>query len=39
MQDNPTHDLDLARRIALEAEHLGGRAYYVGGCVRDRALG
>lgn len=39
MQDNPTHDLDLARRIALEAEHLGGRAYYVGGCVRDRVLG
>ena len=39
MQDNPTHDLDLARRIALAVEHLGGRTYFVGGCVRDRVLG
>lgn len=39
MQDNPTHDLDFARRIALAVEHQGGRTYFVGGCVRDRVLG
>lgn len=39
MQDYPMHDLDMARRIALEAGRVGGRAYFVGGCVRDRVLG
>lgn len=32
-------DLQTARRIAQEAEGLGGRAYFVGGIVRDRLCG
>lgn len=33
------HDLYVARAIARRAAELGGRAYYVGGCVRDDLLG
>lgn len=33
------NDLLTARRIAQEAEKLGGRAYFVGGIVRDRLCG
>ena len=32
-------DLETARRIAGCAAALGGRAYFVGGCVRDRIMG
>ncbi len=32
-------DRDIARQIALAAEAAGGRAYYVGGCVRDALRG
>lgn len=32
-------DLQMARAIARRAAALGGRAYYVGGCVRDGLLG
>lgn len=32
-------DLRMARAIARRAAELGGRAYYVGGCVRDGLLG
>ena len=34
-----TDDRALARRIAALAAREGGRAYYVGGCVRDALLG
>lgn len=33
------HSLQTAQRIAAAAADLGGRAYYVGGFVRDRLLG
>ena len=33
------NDYRMAEAIALAAEKLGGRAYYVGGCVRDPLLG
>ena len=39
MNHDPNRDLDLARRIALEAQALGGRAYFVGGYVRDQVMG
>ena len=32
-------DRAMARRIALKVSELGGRVYYVGGLVRDEALG
>ena len=32
-------NMDIEKRIAEEVERAGGRAYYVGGCVRDRLLG
>ena len=32
-------DMEAARAIARQAAALGGRAYYVGGFVRDRLLG
>ena len=32
-------DRVMARRIALKVGELGGRVYYVGGLVRDEALG
>lgn len=32
------NDQELAQRIALEIEAINGRAYYVGGCVRDSLL-
>ncbi len=32
------NEIKLAQSIAAEAEKNGGRAYYVGGCVRDRLL-
>ena len=32
-------DIALARAIAQKAQSLGGRAYFVGGYVRDAALG
>ncbi len=38
MQDQ-MHDRALARQIAQAVADRGGRAYYVGGCVRDRLLG
>ncbi len=38
MQDY-TRDRALARQIAQAAADRSGRAYYVGGCVRDRLLG
>lgn len=37
--NRPEQDRKLACRIAQEAARLGGRAYYVGGCVRDAVLG
>ncbi|MBQ9083864.1 MAG: tRNA nucleotidyltransferase [Clostridia bacterium] len=37
MQDQ-LHDRALARQIAQAVAERGGRAYYVGGCVRDRLL-
>lgn len=39
MHHNPECDLDIARRVALEAESLGGRVYFVGGYVRDHVMG
>ena len=35
----PEGDRQLARAIAAEAARRGGRAYYVGGLVRDGLLG
>ena len=32
-------DRAMARRIALKVAEMGGRVYYVGGLVRDEALG
>ncbi len=32
-------DLDIARMLAERAAQQGGRAYFVGGCVRDRIMG
>lgn len=32
-------EIDIARKIATEAEALGGKVYFVGGCVRDELLG
>lgn len=32
-------DRQMAERIAMQAAQLGGRAYYVGGCVRDSLSG
>ncbi|MBQ6946546.1 MAG: tRNA nucleotidyltransferase [Clostridia bacterium] len=34
-----TRDRQLAREIAIKAARLGGKVYYVGGCVRDDILG
>ena len=36
---DPARDMEAARAIARQAAALGGRAYYVGGFVRDRLLG
>ena len=36
---DPVRDMEAARVIAWQAASLGGRAYYVGGFVRDRLLG
>ena len=36
---DPVRDMEAARAIARQAAALGGRAYYVGGFVRDRLLG
>ena len=32
-------NLEMAKKIASEVERAGGRAYFVGGCVRDALLG
>ena len=32
-------DLALARQLAKQVSHQGGRAYFVGGCVRDKLMG
>ena len=37
--EQTNRDRAMAERIAREAEKLGGRVYYVGGCVRDALLG
>ncbi len=34
-----TRDVQLARKIAEAVERAGGRAYYVGGVVRDQIMG
>lgn len=31
--------MTIFERLALKVENAGGRAFYVGGCVRDKALG
>ena len=33
------NNYDLAVQIAKKVEEIGGTAYFVGGCVRDSALG
>ena len=33
------NDISLAKKIAQKAAALGGRVYFVGGCVRDRLMG
>lgn len=39
MNHHLNQDLEMARRIALEAKKLGGSVYFVGGYVRDQVLG
>ena len=39
MADNTINNLIMAEKIAGEVARLGGRAYFVGGFVRDRVLG
>ena len=33
------NDILIAKEIALKVSNLGGKVYYVGGCVRDMMLG
>ncbi len=36
---NTANNLEISARIAKAVSHAGGRAFFVGGCVRDKILG